>query len=385
MLSISIIADRIFYNEWTFPPARFIHFNVVQSLAVFYGRNRPDYYITEGLPLLLTTSLPFAIWGWGRAILGISDPVPAKTKSLEPTTTSTKSETAESMKDNTTNANTNTILRPLALSITLFTTLMSLISHKEVRFIYPLLPALHVLAAAAFGTFFHPFPYPRTATKTALLSVFVLVNTVFALYISLVHQRGVVDVTHFLRKEYEHHHLQHHLEHHLPQQTQGQGHGHGYGDNTSVLFLMPCHSTPWRSHLIHTGIDARALTCDPPIEIPFSERAAYLDEADQFYAEPVVWMETYMRDTGSIRSADQAVKYGGDSEDGCGGTGVGDELARAAQAAWPEYLVFFAQLEPVLGGFLDGTRYVPFWRGFNTHWHDDWRREGDVVVWRLES
>ena len=29
---------------------------------------------------------------------------------------------------------------------------------------------------------------------------------------------------------------------------------------------------------------------------------------------------------------------------------------------------------------IDGTRYEECWRGFNTHWHDDGRRRGDVVV-----
>jgi phosphatidylinositol glycan class B len=33
-----------------------------------------------------------------------------------------------------------------------------------------------------------------------------------------------------------------------------------------------------------------------------------------------------------------------------------------------------------MNAILDGTRYEECWRGFNTHWHDDGRRRGDVVV-----
>ena len=33
---------------------------------------------------------------------------------------------------------------------------------------------------------------------------------------------------------------------------------------------------------------------------------------------------------------------------------------------------------------LQGSGYGECWRGFNTHWHDDWRRKGDVVVWCLD-
>jgi len=28
---------------------------------------------------------------------------------------------------------------------------------------------------------------------------------------------------------------------------------------------------------------------------------------------------------------------------------------------------------------------VPVWRGFNSHWIDDSRREGDIVVWGIRD
>ena len=62
-----------------------------------------------------------------------------------------------------------------------------------------------------------------------------------------------------------------------------------------------------------------------------------------------------------------------------------------------DYLVFFGQLEGVLKGKRteteqDGTvvqsaapvpmgMYEECWRGFNSVWHDDPRRRGDVLVW----
>jgi phosphatidylinositol glycan class B len=51
---------------------------------------------------------------------------------------------------------------------------------------------------------------------------------------------------------------------------------------------------------------------------------------------------------------------------------------------WPRYLIFFEPLEGVLGEVLGNSRYRECWRGFNSHWHDDWRRKGDVVVWCLD-
>lgn len=334
VLTASMLSDRAYYQSWIFPPARFVHFNVVQSLAVFYGRNRPDYYITEGLPLLLTLTLPFAAVGLWQALLGSQG---NKAGSGNPRVSGSQ-------------------LRPLAVSVIVFIAVMSVISHKEVRFIYPLLPVLHVLAAGPVARFFRPLPWPASTAKKAVLIVAVTLNITFALYVSLVHQRGVVDVTHFLRHEYE--------------RMQALDAGSAYTTPTSpasdmtVLFAMPCHSTPWRSHLVYQGIKARALTCEPPLDIPYEERAAYLDEADHFYADPTVWMKTHMRDP---PRADPSK----------------DDVRSLVKSAWPEYLVFFEQLEPTMKVFLQDTRYKECWRGFNTHWHDDWRRSGDVLVWCL--
>ncbi|KAH0365171.1 hypothetical protein KCU89_g18893, partial [Aureobasidium melanogenum] len=123
------------------------------------------------------------------------------------------------------------------------------------------------------------------------------------------------------------------------------------------MFMMPCHSTPWRSHLVYPSIDARALTCEPPLDIPIEARSSYLDEADQFYEDPVVWMREHMEDLDTLnkRPSTAAIDIHQD------------------KAQWPEYLVFFEQLEPTMTEYLAKTAYRQCWRGFNTHWHDDWR------------
>jgi len=224
---------------------------------------------------------------------------------------------------------------------------MSLIAHKEVRFIYPLLPGLLVLAAGPFSQFFSPLLLPKTAMKKILFFIFVAVNTALASYISQVHQRGVIDVLHYLRHEHE-------LK---------------VSSNTTIMFMMPCHSTPWRSHLIFPEIDARALTCEPPLDVPIEARSLYMDEADQFYANPTAWMNEHMEDTELLRKRQTHAAINIHQE----------------KAQWPEYLVFFEQLEPTMTEFLANTPYIQDWRTFNTHWHDDSRRQGDVVVWRLEG
>ena len=254
-------------------------------------------------------------------------------------------------------------------------TTLSLISHKEVRFIYPLLPCLHVLAAPYVLSFFAVHSpqsreqldvsrvrilRERVSVKRGRLPLFMLLviaNIAIGLYTTQVHQRGVIDVLTFVRHEYE--------ELHIPKRGVVQGKqqsAHAFNLDHQVdgsnevfaAFLMPCHSTPWRSHLVHPKLQAWALTCEPPLHIPANspERASYRDEADRFYDDPGLFLRTEMNTT---------------------------------ERQWPRYIVGFEGIESILadycGAEMPGRRLRERWRGFNSHWHDDSRRKGIVVVW----
>lgn len=344
IVACSVLSDRLYYQVWTFPPLRFLYFNVVQSLAVFYGKNRPDYYLTEGLPLLLTTALPFAAVGFWQALSGNPSRSPATSRSSAP----------------------DRILPRLAWTSLLVTLSLSLISHKEVRFLYPVLPFLHVLAAGPLSS---SFPAKSTKSRKAILTLLLTLNVLISGYVSQVHQRGVIDVLSYLRHKHEVHNS-------LSTHPAGPGSATAIA-NTTVGFLMPCHSTPWRSHLVYSEINAWALSCEPPLDIPISDRAAYRDEADQFYLSPgpVGWLKDNMEDVQTIAA--------GGSRSGRHWARQDRKFKRAYRRPWPQNLVFFSQLEPAMKEHLQGTVYRECWRGFNSHFHDDWRRKGDVVVWCL--
>ncbi|KAH7125283.1 Alg9-like mannosyltransferase family-domain-containing protein [Dendryphion nanum] len=347
VLACSVLSDRAYYKAWTLPPFRFLYFNIAQSLAVFYGRNRPDYYLTEGLPLLLTTALPFAIVGSWQA--------------LRPTSSLSRSSKLTKETDSPSQTITERIPRRLAYTSIVVTLSLSLIAHKEVRFLYPILPFLHLLAASPLSTFTSS---PSPARKL-LLSTLLFLNILLAIYTSQYHQRGVLDVLTHLRHTHESYNANLNSNPDLPHH------------NTTVAFLMPCHSTPWRSHLVHPSISAWALTCEPPLNIPLSDRPSYLDEADQFYASPRAWLRANMEDVSTITRSG--------SRSGGHWARHSSAVKRAGRRAWPSQLVFFGQLENDLGGFLGATVYRECWRGWNSHWHDDWRRVGDVVVWCLDG
>lgn len=351
MLSISVCADRAFYGFWTFPPLNFLNFNIAQSLAMFYGMNRVDYYLTEGYPLLLTTLLPFALYSIYTTLRHRIRPTDG---------------VVETWQDKA-----RVQLAVICISMPF---VLSLIAHKEVRFIYPLLPSLHVLAAAPLVQWFAPAIYiggSRHWPRILTLTFIVLVNIFIAGYVSLYHGSGVIGVVDYLRQRSEVNYKNHwrYREIHAPTHPDL---------NMTVGFLMPCHSTPWRSHMVHPAINAWALTCEPPINMDAFAKSIYRDEADQFYDDPKHFLMTHM--AGGLRYFPRKPSYAPDA--------IYPSLQAVQNPSlrdWPDYLIFFQQLEPKLEKLLRYSSYGECNRIYNSAWHDDWRRRGDVVVWCLDE
>ncbi|CEJ92070.1 hypothetical protein VHEMI07747 [[Torrubiella] hemipterigena] len=322
-LAVSILADRYYFGFWTFPPYNWLYFNVSKSLAVFYGRHPWHYYLVQGIPLLCTTSLPFVVPALYRPRSPSSDS-PSKTL----------------------------ILRTLASTVFVTVATLSLIAHKEVRFIYPLLPILSILGAPHAASFFtarasstsQSSRPQRVLRHKAHLAAGLTINIFLAGYLSYFHQRAPLKVLNFLRDDYEQR-----LVTSSPPAS----------DELFALFLMPCHSTPWRSHLIHPSLNAYALSCDPPLHTQPNtpERINYMDEADRFYAQPEHFLSQEIFNS-------------------------------TAAARIPRYIVGFEGIEPTLHSFFTskaGSKFKitprPAWSSNNGLFSEDWRRAGKVIVW----
>jgi len=296
---------------------------LVENIAVFYGKSRNDYYLTEGLPLLLTTSIPFAVLGMINAMRDIHSARNSESRSA-----------------------TNVRNASLVIASVVMILALSLISHKEVRFLYPLLPIILPFAGSQAYTYFESSPEGTAARrekrpryKSCTMWAIVACNLFICLYATSVHQRGVMDIMTYLRD------------------TRAQL---STDQTMSVGFLMPCHSVPWRSHLVWNDIKAWALSCEPPLHVPMEKRDLYMDEADIFYANPNVWLNEHMKD-GTV-SKDLSPPH-------------------TERKSWPDYLVFYEQLTPSIREFLANTTYKQCWKTFNSQFHDDWRRQGDIIVW----
>ncbi|KAG0360127.1 glycosylphosphatidylinositol anchor biosynthesis [Podila minutissima] len=210
----------------------------------------------------------------------------------------------------------------------------SSLQHKEWRFLYPILyPLLPFGADTLYAWFLSPKGWQKSRTAWAVVLVLVVVNGVMAWYTALVHQRGVVDVMDWLREEMRAERVR------------------------SVGMLMPCHSTPWYSsvHLKDVEpVDMWFLTCEPPLGN--IDASKYEDESDIFYKNPEAFMIS--RSSKVPESRNSKSTYGDAS-----------------------HLLLFDVLVPTLKPWLTSNGYNECARFFNSHFHDDSRRRGDVVVY----
>ncbi|XP_064087065.1 GPI mannosyltransferase 3-like isoform X4 [Macrobrachium nipponense] len=139
------------------------------------------------------------------------------------------------------------------------------LSHKEFRFLLPILPLCLCIASDYIA--YELSSQSKKAEKNVvwramiILIFLILPNGLALVYLGLVHQRGPLDAISVLRKEIASH------------------------KNPSVLFLMPCHSTPYYSHL-HRDVPLRFLTCEPNLKYEVN----YTDEADVFEKNPLDWL-----------------------------------------------------------------------------------------------
>ncbi|GAA5936177.1 putative glycosylphosphatidylinositol-alpha 1,2 mannosyltransferase [Sporobolomyces koalae] len=388
-VSFSLVLDTTFYDTPTFTPLRFLSTNVFHSISLFYGQNPWHFYIFQGLPILLLTQLLFLVDG--IALFWRSKPPSVR------------------------NPSALTELGCTALGTIVS---YSLLSHKEWRFLHPILPILQLFVAISLVTAYQRYtttanpkrsnapglyPLQRLALKCRIKLSHILVLGVAlvpAFYLTAYHTKGQTDVMLWLRDE---------------MRLGRSGLRFGNDKIESVGFAMPCHSTPWQSHLhseeLEGPVSERSklwfIGCEPPI----SEQSVelYQDQSDHFYAAPSTYFlnrfpptvdpsfppcgpnctphpDPYTLSPSSpvVLQARQALESQG--------------FDRGWRHTWPSHLVVFKNLLKVscrpnedcstVGSLLlDKMGYrveKEFWNGI-AGWHEDDRRKGGVVVLRWQG
>ncbi|KAJ2583549.1 glycosylphosphatidylinositol anchor biosynthesis [Coemansia sp. RSA 1836] len=327
-VALMLVIDRLGYQRWVFPPYQFYLFNVHEGLATWFGESPPLYHLYVSLPILFTSMLPFVLHGTYIAIArGCATVQPA-----------------------------------LVALAAMF--VFSLVSHMEYRFLYPLLPIGFMYAAVSINSLVGGLSNNADAgssdnvasakpegksrrlwTVRNIVAYLLVTNAPAMLYLNLVHQRGVIDVIAYLRTEAQSRRVE------------------------DIGFLMPCHSTPYYSHL-HQSTPMWFLSCEPPLEK--SALATHYWEANDFEVDPVGFMHR-------IFSSDQksAASSHSDTLDT-----VNRRYEPGQPRRRPSHLVLYECMAERIHSELAALGYGECARFFNTHFNGDSRRKGDVVVYR---
>ena len=229
------LLDSLYYGNFTFTPFNFLTTNLSQ-VSLFYGSKPWHYYLTQALPILCTTTLPFVLHGIS-SILFIKDDAIAL----------------------------RTMLATIAWSIGIY----SMAGHKEWRFLHPILPLLHIIAAKSIVDLsdrtarknskkklksvkamsrlsFNQLVLRRLPPIRASFLVFLLLTVPVSLYVVLFYCSGPISVMSYIRG--------------LPRDELHNG---------TFGFLMPCHSTPGHAYLHRRELAQGrmwSLGCEPPLQ-----------------------------------------------------------------------------------------------------------------------
>ncbi|OAX42002.1 glycosyltransferase family 22 protein [Rhizopogon vinicolor AM-OR11-026] len=322
--------DSTFYGRPTLSLLNFLRVNA-SPISLFYGASPWHYYLSQALPVLCSTSLPFVLHGMCLAV---------KNNELK----------------------LKTILGCIAWTFTVF----SFIGHKEWRFLHPVLPMLHIFASRSLVELYHRIkravtvPLPIRARDLCLL----LLAIPASIYVVFFHCVGQIKVMSYLRS--------------LPPENL-----------TSVGFLTPCHSTPWQAYLHRPELAEPgrmwALGCEPPLGL--QNPGDYEDQTDIFFERPIEYMHTHFppqvnpsyppspfpSSVPNVTFVDtlQAVEQSSRSWD----LGWWHE--------WPQYIVLFGALlrEPGMLDLFQNQGYEEVWKG-GFEWEGEGKRRGAVRVWK---
>lgn len=147
-------------------------------------------------------------------------------------------------------------------SILATTVVMSLLPHKEFRFLLIVLPLCLYIVVEYMAKWSHS---KSRMTIWFMASILFAANALPAVYLGYFHQQAPEKVMNKISE--------------LALEQK----------NMRVFFMMPCHSTPYYSH-VHVNITMRFLTCEPN----FDNRENYRDQADYFYEQPMNWIRKHL-------------------------------------------------------------------------------------------
>lgn len=353
----------------------FVHKNVFANLSLFYGANPWHWFLSQGLPVLCMIWLP-------ATLFGLVDALQSKAASLG-----------------------SGIQRSLARLVLLTVAGYSLLGHKEFRFLQPLLPALAILAASGLVTSYatrsdaqdHPIDTagaPKQIWRALnmlplwLRAVVLTLQPVLSIYLNTIHGVGQEQAPYELGRTYRSQRAELARNASAIPLAEPAEFAPGLGRIHNLGFLMPCHSTPWATHLHDRELVERSwfVQCPPPPAssgmTPAQRRTKYWDQSDFFYDDPIKYLVERL--PYNVDTAFPPPPPAAPERDRTHPWDLG------WRHSWPSHLVVFESLlsegtrkaghTRTLQNVLSLKGYREVARYWNTPKHEDSRRDGDLVV-----
>ncbi|KAF8891237.1 glycosyltransferase family 22 protein [Infundibulicybe gibba] len=341
---VLLVVDSWYYSAPTLTPYNFLITNL-SSVSLFYGSSPWHYYLTQGLPILCTTALPFALHGAYTA-----RHLTRETVAL------------------------HNILGVVMWSIGVY----SFAGHKEWRFIHPILPLLYILAAKSLVDLSPDEKPKKMKTKTntrnsrgklgalqlslpPIRSAYIalLLSTIPAsFFVILFYCSAPISLVSYIQG--------------LPDAELRDG---------SIGLLMPCHSIPGQAYIHRPSLEHGgmwALGCEPPLQK--QDLSVYQDQTDVFFADPLAYL--VQRFPVAVDPTFPPSPFPSSIPGGVPPSHAGAQTYPWVHE-WPRRLVLFGALleEQGVRELLEEKGYKEVWRrGYD--WEGEGKRKGGVRVWK---
>lgn len=228
---VSAVVDRWFYGFWTIPFLGSFHFNAILGLSTLYGSHPWFWYLTAGLPVVTGLLYPFFLRETYRWISALAAPFRERTR------------------------------QQLWAIILTYVLMLSTSAHKEFRFLLPVLPLFCILLESRIALLMN-------RKWSVRLFLWLIPNAIVTVYLGVIHQSGSIAVMADVVKSLS---------------RSGQ-------ETASLHLLLPCHSTPFRSHLHTRGgqvaMEVWHLECPPECRMDGTcESDLFQENPGKFLAE----------------------------------------------------------------------------------------------------
>jgi phosphatidylinositol glycan class B len=336
VLSIEACVNYYYYNKkWTFPAWNFFEFNVLREGASQYGTHSDAWVFTQGLPVVLGVLFPVSLY---EIFIASSSNDDLNTISAVP-------DGKTIIKDNDgTNAKRKRLPTPAVAKVAFFATvfIVSIPKHKEFRFLYPLMPVA-IAASAKRWAWLESSSKRRDNSASSssssssflvaarwLLRVGLAAQIPLAMYLSLIHQRGMETI----------------VNKYVSKLTAEEDVFDG-----GVHFWTPCHEHPLYAS-VHKNLTMRYLECDPPNASTIS---SHLSSGNwrAFEKNPVAFVE---RKYGKSISSNSASECADD-----------DDASDATATAVPSHVVVFARERDALARWFQSFQFKEVASVFHAH------------------